>query len=242
MHFSRKYYGDNDYSKITPEMINLKYFSTTSPTYEELNNSEEKNINYYNRLYNNEIIWVNGLILQNAQLDTEYCQYLIPNKNNEKTSIKMNVVGISYTIYKYVDEEDEDDNNEKDDGDNGITNENESRTESNMTESKYSETNGEKEEKDGHNENNGEKIKKVKDKKETLEEAKKIKVYIYEKKNRCKYHKYYKENIIGFMEFYVNSNKIDQNYIFEHDIRIVVDEYGDYEQKDVKKSYKKEYT
>ena len=242
MHFSRKYYGENDYSKITPEMINLKFFSTTSPTYEELSNAEEKNINYYNRLHNNEIIWVNGLILQNAQLDTEYCQYLIPNKNNEKTSIKMNIIGISYTTHKYENEGDEDDNNGKDYGDNEITNENASRTESYMTESKNSETNGEKEEKDKNNEKDGEKIKNVKDIKETLEEAKKIKVYIYEKRNRCKYHKYYKENIIGFMEFYVNSNKIDQNYIFEHDIRIVVDEYGDYEQKDVKKSYKKEYT
>ena len=239
MHFSRKYYGENDYSKITPEMINLKFISTTSPTYEELCKCEDKNINYYNKLYNNEIIWVNGLILQNAKLDSDFCQYLIPNKNNEKTNIKMNIVGITYTVLKYEkEEEEEEDNNEKVEEENEITYENESNNESNMTESKYSETNGEKEGKENEEKLKKEKIKKKEE--DNYGEAKKIKVYIYEKKNRCKYHKYYKENIIGFMEFYVNNSKVDQNYIFEHDIKIIVDEYGDYEQKDTKITNKKE--
>ena len=30
MHFCQKYYGENDYSKVTPEMINLKFISTSS--------------------------------------------------------------------------------------------------------------------------------------------------------------------------------------------------------------------
>ena len=237
MHFSKKYYGENDYSKVTPEMINLKFFSTTYSTYEELSSSDDKNINYYNNLYNNEIIWVNGLILQNAKLDTDYYEYLIPNKNNEKTNIKMNIIGITYFIHKYENEEEEEEEEDNDieekennNDENGNTNGNEGHNESNNTESKYSETNGEKTEKktekNEDNENNEEKKKKFKN--NTFEEAKKIKVYIYEKKNRCKYHKYYKENNIGFMEFYVNSDKIDQNYIFEHDIKIIVDEFGEY--------------
>ena len=34
MHFCRKYYGENDYSKITPEMLSLKFISTKYPTFE----------------------------------------------------------------------------------------------------------------------------------------------------------------------------------------------------------------
>ena len=237
IHFSRKFYGDNDYSKVTPEMINLRFFSTTCATYDELCSCENKNINYYNKLYNNEIIWVNGLILQNAKLDKDYCQYLMTNKNNEKTNIKMNIIGITYSVLKYEKEEDEkDDNNEEkenNDEENENSEENESHTENNVTESKYSDTNGEKDgkiKKEENLEGKNEKIKKIKI--ENVLENKKVKVYIYEKKNRCKYHKYYKENSIGFMEFYVNSDKIDQNYIFEHNIRIIIDEYGDYYDKD----------
>ena len=227
IHFCKKYYGENDYSKITPDMINLKFFSTTYSTYEELTSSENNNINYYNNLYNNEIIWVNGLILQNAKLDPDYSQYLIVNKNNEKTNIKMNIIGITYTIHKYENEEDEDDNdidNNNDEIENTNGNDNHTEIKSNNTESKFSEISETNEIK------NDEKKNKNKNNKEFLDEQNRtIKVYIYEKKNRCKYHKYYKENSIGFMEFYVNNDIIDQNYIFEHDIRIIVDEFGDYE-------------
>ena len=220
IHFSRKYYGENDYSKVTPDMISLKFFSTTSPTFNDLCSSKDRNLDFYNKLYNNEIIWVNGLILQNAKLDKDYSQYLIPNKNKEKTNTKMNLVGITYTINKYEEEEEDANNNEKENNE-----EENEETESNVTESKYSETNGENDEK--KEENLEEKKEKI-IKKIIIKENKKIKVYIYEKKNRCKYHKYYKENSIGFIEFYVNNDKIDQNYIFEHDIRIIIDEFGDY--------------
>ena len=231
IHFSKKYYGENDYSKITPEMICLKFFSTTYSTYDELVSSDDKNLNYYNKLYNNEVIWVNGLILQNAELDKDYCQYLSANKKNKKTNIKMNIVGITYSVYKYELDEYDEDYDEKNNNEDDNTNGNES--ESNVTESKYSETNGEKEvkntEKDEVTRRNERRDTFRKSQKIVLEDTKKVKVYIYEKKNGCKYHKYYKENSIGFMEFYVNSDKIDQNYIFEHDIRIIIDEYGDFE-------------
>jgi hypothetical protein len=238
IYFSRKFYGENDYSKVTPDMICLRFISTTCATYEELCSIEDKNLNYYNKLYNNEIIWVNGLILQNAKLDEDYCQYLIPNLNNEKTKIKMNIIGITYTIYKYI--EDEKDNNNEEKENNGTENEvtigEESGSESYMTESKNNtETNGNndngdkkdethenknnKDSKDNHNNNKGD-----------LEEYKKVKVYIYEKRSRSKYHKYYKENSIGFMEFLISSNKIDQNFIYEHDIKIFVDEFGEYDE------------
>ena len=226
--FCKKYYGENDYSKVTPDMIYLKYFSTSSSTYKELCSSKDKNLDFYNKLYNNEIIWVNGLILQNAKLDKDYSQYLVPNKNNEKTNIKMNIIGITYTIYKYKDDEEEVNNNEEKE-----KNEEENEeTESNVTESKYSEVNDENDE--NLEEKGGKKKEKI-IKTPIIEEGKKVKVYIYEKKNRSKYHKYYTENSIGFIEFYINNDKIDQNYIFEHDIRIIVDEFGDYEdEEDIK--------
>ena len=231
IHFCKKYYGENDYSKITPEMICLKFITTKCSTYEELCSSEDRNLDYYNKLYNNEIIWVNGLILQNAKIDPDYCQYLIVNKNNEKTSQKMNIVGITYYIYKYKNEEGDNVNNEKENNEeeNEDTNGNENKTESNMSESKnYNETseeNSKTESKIKNSENNGENNTKE-NKDDIMEEIKKIKVYIYEKRNRCKYHKYYKENSIGYIEFYMNNDKVDQNYIFEHDINIIVDEYG----------------
>ena len=68
MHFCRKYYGENDYAKITPDMISLKFVSTKFSTYEELLSSE-KDYNYYNSVYHNEIIWADGLVLNNATID-----------------------------------------------------------------------------------------------------------------------------------------------------------------------------
>ena len=54
MHFCRKYYGENDYAKITPDMISLKFVSIKFPTYEELLSSEE-DYNYYNSAQRNNL-------------------------------------------------------------------------------------------------------------------------------------------------------------------------------------------
>ena len=230
MYFCRKYYGDNDYSKVTPEMISFKFIITNSPSYEDLCSSKDKNLNYYNNLYNNEIIWVNGLILQNAKLDKDFPQYLIVNQNNEKTKQKMNMIGITYSISKYKTESEDNENNEEKENqeeENEDTNGNEGNTESYVTESKnYSETGDIKDSKNA---------KEAEIQNEIVVKEKKIKVNIYEKKNRCKYHKHYIENSIGFMEFFVNNDKIDQNYIFEHDIKIYVDEFGELDDEDKKK-------
>ena len=229
MLFCRKYYGENDYSKITPEMICLKFIITNSSTYEDLC-SKDKNLNYYKNLYNNEIIWVNGLILQNAKLDKDFPQYLMVNKNNEKTKQKMNIIGITYSVSKYKFESEDNENNEEKENqeeENEDTNGNESKTESYMTESKnYSEAEDIKDSENGKDNETQNKM---------VIKEKKIKVYIYEKKNKCKYHKHYSENSIGFMEFFVNNDKVDQNYIFEHDIKIYVDEFGEPDDKDKKK-------
>ena len=235
MYFCRKYYGENDYSKVTPEMISFKFIITKSPTYEDLCSSKDKNLNYYNNLYNNEIIWVNGLILQNAKLDKDFTQYLIVNQNNEKTKQKMNMIGITYSISKYKTESEDNGNNEEKENQeekNEESNGNESNTESYVTESKnYSETGDIK---DNKNETHNNDID-AEEQNEIVIKERKIKVYIYEKKNRCKYHKHYIENSIGFMEFFVNNYKIDQNYIFEHDIKIYVDEFGELDGEDKKK-------
>ena len=235
MHFCRKYYGENDYSKVTPEMICFKFIITSSPTYEDLCSSKDKNLNYYKNLSNNEIIWVNGLILQNAKVDKDFDHYLIVNKNNEKTKEKMNMIGITYFISKYKIESEDNGNNEEKENqeeENDDTNGNECNTESYVTESKnYSETGNTKENKN-ETQNNA---KDAETQNEIVEKEKKIKVFIYEKKNRCKYHKHYIENSIGFMEFFVNNGKIDQNYIFEHDIKIYVDEFGEIDDEDKKK-------
>ena len=236
MHFCRKNYAENDYSKITPEMICFKFIITNSPTYEDLCSSKDKNLKYYNNLYNNEIIWVNGLILQNAKLDKDFTQNLIVNTNKEKSKQKMNMIGITYSVYKYkIESEDNGSNEEKEnqEEENEDTNGNESNTESYVTESKnYSETGDAK---DNKNETHNNVIsKEAETQKEVDVKEKKVKVYIYEKKNRCKYHKHYIENSIGFIEFFVNNDKIDQNYISEHDIKIYVDEYGDFEDEEKK--------
>ena len=81
MHFCRKYYGENDYSKVTPDMINLKFISTKFPTYEELV-SNEKDYNYYNNVYHNEIIWIDGLVLNNATIDPTNKHLLFSNLQN----------------------------------------------------------------------------------------------------------------------------------------------------------------
>ena len=100
----------------------------------------------------------------------------------------------------------------------------------NNTETNENNNNGDKKDETHENKNNKDSKDHGNNNKGDLEEYKKVKVYIYEKRSRSKYHKYYKENSIGFMEFLISSNKIDQNFIYEHDIKIFVDEFGEYDE------------
>ena len=111
MHFCRKYYGENDYAKITPEMMSLKFISTKYPTYEDLI-SNDRDLTYYNTVYHNEIIWVDGLVLNNATIDPTNKHLLFSNlQNNIKQ--KLNLVGITYTIPHNENEDSESNENEE---------------------------------------------------------------------------------------------------------------------------------
>ena len=106
MNFCRKYYGENDYSKITPDRIMLKFIYTRCKTYEELS-SNEKVMKYYKNLYKNEIIWVDGLMLNNANISENGILIFNNEKNNIKN--KMNIIGITYNV-EQIFENDNDEN------------------------------------------------------------------------------------------------------------------------------------
>ena len=101
MNFCKKYYGENEYSKVTPDRINIKFVYTKFKSIDELN-SNVKILKYYNNVYKNEIIWADGLIINNAFI-TENGKL---NFNNEVKNIKnkMNVVGITYSIEQIIEE------------------------------------------------------------------------------------------------------------------------------------------
>ena len=118
MNFCRKYYGDNDYSKITPDRIMLKYIYTKFKTYEDLSSDENVMKNYKN-LYKNEIIWMDGFILNNANISEN--GILILNKEQNKIKTKMNIIGVTYNVEQIFEKDNDesesvslDDENEED--------------------------------------------------------------------------------------------------------------------------------
>ena len=111
MHFCQKYYGENDYSKVTPEMINLKFISTRYKTYEELS-ANDKDLNFYNTVYHNEIIWVDGLILHNATIDQSN-KHLIFSNLQSNVRQKLNIVGIVYNIQRFENDDDSENQEEE---------------------------------------------------------------------------------------------------------------------------------
>ena len=156
MHFCQKYYGENDYSKITPEMINLKFISTKYKTYEELA-SNGKELNYYNTVYHNEIIWVDGLVLNNASIDPSN-KHLILSNLQSNVKQKLNIVGIVYNVQHFENDDDGEENAEE-------------------KEEEEEEEEEEKENKDENKENKDkdeEKKEETEEKKEKTEEEKKI--------------------------------------------------------------------
>jgi flagellar biosynthesis GTPase FlhF len=221
MHFCRKYYGENDYAKITPDMISLKFISTKYPTYEELL-SNEKDFNYYNAVYRNEIIWVDGLVLNNATIDPTNKHLLFSNlQNNIKQ--KLNIVGITYTV-NHNENNDFSENNEDVVEDDGQEEEEEEEKEEEKEEEEKEEEKEEKDEKkDENEEKNAENVENFKS------ENQSVKIYIYGNKNDVMCNKYYSEDPIGYFEFRMfNSDLNGQDYIFEHDIRVTVEDYEDF--------------
>ena len=220
MHFSQKYYGENDYSKVTPEMINLKFITTRYATYDELANSE-KDLNYYNSIYHNEIIWVDGLILNNATIDASN-KHLIFNNLQSNVKQKLNIVGIAYTVKRF---ENADDNEQEEEEEEEEEEENE--------ENKEKEENEEKKE----NEENKEKTEEEKKYEEILEENKEeiknknqsMKIYIYGNTGNVMVNRFYNEEPIGFFEFkMINSDISGQSFINENDIKITIDDFDDF--------------
>ena len=106
MKFCRKYYEDNFFSKITPDMIKLNFIYTKYKNFDELEKDVEgkKNLLETN---NNEIIFIDGMYIKNANIDYE--NYIIDISENQKNKInKMNIVGVTYNLihYKIIKDED----------------------------------------------------------------------------------------------------------------------------------------
>jgi len=101
MNFCRKYYGENDFSKITPDRVILKFIHTKFKSFKDLS-SNEKVLKYYKNIYKNEIIWADGFVLNNAFI-SENGKI---NFNNQEKNIKnkMNIIGITYTIEQFFEE------------------------------------------------------------------------------------------------------------------------------------------
>ena len=223
MHFCQKYYGENDYSKVTPEMINLKFITTRFPTYEELAENE-KEFNYYNTIYHNEIIWVDGLVLNNASIDPSNKHLIFSNLENDLKQ-KLNIVGIVYNIRRF-ENNDQHENEEENE-------EEEEEEEEEEGEKEQNEENDEKKENKGKSDEDKVYKKIMKKNKEEIfqEDNQSVKIYIYGNKGNVMTNKYYNEDPIGFFEFKMINNDINgQGFINENNIRITIDDYDDFEQ------------
>jgi len=209
MNFSRKYYGENDYSKVTPNMIVLKFIPTRYKTFNELS-SKEGELEYYKDLYKNEIIWVDGLVLNNAYLSKNNKDIFYNNEINDIKN-KMNIVGITYSIEKYEDSNGDGESNSGEDNDN----ENEEESESQINKN-------EEDLKDSKNKNIIDEEIKDKNKEKNYEENK-VRVYIYGNRDPCVFNKYYIQESIGYIDFGIDDN-YKQNFIYEHDIKITIED------------------
>ena len=82
-------------------MIILKFFITKYKTFKELS-SDEKELTYYKDLYKNEIIWIDGLVLNNVYISNNN-KDIVFNNNSRGIKNKLNIVGVTYIIKKYED-------------------------------------------------------------------------------------------------------------------------------------------
>ena len=195
MNFCRKYYGENDFSKITPDRVMLKFIYTKFKTMQEIS-SNEKVLKYYKNLYKNEIIWVDGFILNNAFI-SEYGKISVDNQDKNIKN-KMNIVGITYYIEQFFEE-----------------NYNGSETNSINDEDEEEEEKSESKEKDSISEGKN----KIKDNK--------IKVFIYGNEDQCLYNKYHENDAIGYIEL-DSDEKFEQDFIYENNIKITIEDLEDF--------------
>jgi len=195
MNFCRKYYGENDFSKITPDRVMIKFIHTKFKSFKDLS-SNEKVLKYYKNIYKNEIIWVDGFVLNNAFISEN--GKIIFNNQEKKIKNKMNIVGITYNIEQFFEE-----------------NINESETNSINDEDEEEEEKSESKEKES-----------VSEEKNKLKDNK-LKVYIYGNGDQCLYNKYYENESIGCIEF-DSDEKIEQDFIYKNDIKITIEDLEDF--------------
>jgi hypothetical protein len=210
--FCKKYFGENNYSKITPEMIKLKFNITKYSNSKELNEDEKGKKNILLN-HNNEVIFIDGLFLQNGLIDEKNKTIEISNQKNKKH--KLNIISISYSIIKYNEER----LNTKEE----IEESEESNEEEEEEESNKKDINEEKdEEKNEEKENEKNRIKTT-----YFDDIESLKIYIEEENIIEEKNKYYKNEPFGFIEFKFKNAEIseDENIIKENNIKIVVDDY-----------------
>ena len=214
--FTKKFYGENDYSKITPDMISLKFFATKYKTYKELINDEEF-LNKMNYLYNNEVVWVDGFVMNNAKID-ENNKIIIFNNIEKNIKEKMNIIGITYFANKYKDGNLEIYNNSKNYNNNNDEEEEEYEEEEKEINYKTEDINDKIESGEIYEE-------------ERNKDKNKVKVYIYGNKSPCEFNKFYVQDSVGFIEFFCGNGykeDINQNYIFEKTIKITIEDIHDF--------------
>ena len=201
--FCKKYFGENNYSKITPEMIKLKFNLTKYRNSTELNEDENGKKNIIIN-HNNEVIFVDGLFLQNAFIDEKNKNIEISNQKNKK--YKLNIIVISYSIIKYKEEN----LNSKEE-----IEESEELSEDEEDESNKNDINEEKEEEKN-------KIKNI-----YFDDIESLKIYINEENIIKEKNQYYKNEPFGFIEFKFKNVELndDENIIKENNIKIVIDDY-----------------
>ena len=201
--FCKKYFGENNYSKITPEMIKLKFNLTKYRNSTELNEDENGKKNIIIN-HNNEVIFVDGLFLQNAFIDEKNKNIEISNQKNKK--YKLNIIVISYSIIKYKEEN----LNSKEE-----IEESEELSEDEEDELNKNDINEEKEEEKN-------KIKNI-----YFDDIESLKIYINEENIIKEKNQYYKNEPFGFIEFKFKNVELndDENIIKENNIKIVIDDY-----------------
>jgi hypothetical protein len=210
--FSKKYFGENNYSKITPEMIKLKFNLTKYSNSKELND-DEKGKNNIITSHNNEAIFVDGLFLENALIDEKNKKIEISNQKNKKH--KLNIISISYSIIKYNEER--------------LNTKEEIEESEELSEEEEDETN----KKDI---NKGKEEEKNKIKNTNFDDIESLKIYIEEQNIIEEKNQYYKNEPFGFIEFKFKNVEVndDENLIKENNIKIVVDDYFE-DEKNLKK-------
>ena len=104
MHFCRKYINDiinnANSPSISPDMIKLKFAFTKYKSFNDIKEKELKSIQLLNQ---NEILFLDGFVVNNANIDNEK---MTMQFTSHQMRIKCNVAYVTYTIEKYAINED----------------------------------------------------------------------------------------------------------------------------------------